>query len=47
MEKNKTRKILSDSEYTNIVEINMQLGKHLDIHSHDWNVDIIILKCTL
>jgi len=47
MEKNKARKILSDCGYTNIVEINMQPRKYLDVHSHDWNVDIIILKGTL
>ena len=47
MRKNKARKILSDSRYTNIVEINMQPGKYLGIQSHDWNVDIIILKGTL
>ena len=47
MEKNKARKILSDCGYTNIVEINMQPCKYLDIHSHNWNVDIIILKGTL
>ena len=47
MEKNKARKIFSDSGYTNIVEVKMEPGKYLDIHLHDWNVDIIILKGTL
>ena len=47
MEKNKARKILSDSGHLNIQEIKMEPGQFLDKHTHDWNVDIIILEGTL
>ena len=47
MKKNKGIKILSDSGHSNIVEVNMPPGEYLEKHTHDWNVDIIILKGTL
>ena len=47
MDKNKAKKILFDSEYTNIVKINMKPSKYLHTHSHDRSIDIIILEGTL
>ena len=47
MEKNKAVNIFRENGYNNIVEINMKPGEFLDSHSHDWNVDIIILKGSL
>ena len=47
MEKNKAVKILSDSGHSNIVEVTMPPGQYLEKHTHDWNVDIIILEGTL
>ena len=47
MDKNKAKNILRKNRYNNIVEINMQPGEFLDKHSHDWNVDIIIMKGSL
>jgi len=47
VKKNKAIKILSDSGNLNVVEVNMSPGQYLEKHSHDWDVDIIILEGTL
>ena len=47
MEKNKAIKILSDNGHLNVVEVNMFPGQYLEKHTHDWDVDIIILEGTL
>ena len=47
MNKNKARKILTDSGHFNLVEVTMKPCQYLDKHSHNWNVDIIILDGTL
>jgi len=47
MDKLKARNILGKSGHVNIVEVNLEPGYFLDMHSHDWNVDIIILKGSL
>ena len=47
MDKIKATNILEKSGNTNIVEVNLEPGCFLDKHSHDWNVDIIILKGSL
>ena len=47
MDKIKATNILEKNENTNIVEVNLEPGYFLDTHTHDWNVDIIILKGSL
>jgi len=47
MDKLKATNILGKSGQVNIVEVNLEPGYFLDMHSHDWNVDIIILKGSL
>ena len=47
MNKIKALNILRKSGHKNIVEVSMQPGEYLDKHSHDWNVDIIIIEGSL
>ena len=44
MNKIKALNILRKVDTKNIVEVSMQPGEYLDKHSHDWNVDIIIIE---
>ena len=47
MKKNIALKILKNSGYKNIVEINMKPLQFVAEHCHNWDVDLIILKGSL
>ena len=44
MEKNKAIKILSKIVDIKYSRVNMPPGQYLEKHTHDWDVDIIILE---
>ena len=40
-------KILEEAGHKNIIEVVMKPKEYLGLHSHDWDVDIIILEGSL